>query len=308
MIGRQRGIALIAVLWVMTLLAAIAGAFMISTRTEVRVAQNLVGQAQARALADAGVQRAIAGLLAPESDRRWMADGRVYSWEFAGGHVDIAIEDEGGKVDLNAAPIEMLAGIFKAVGIPAPKAQALADAIADWRDEDELRRPDGAEDAEYRAAGLAHGTPDRPLEANEVLLNVLGVTPEIYQRVAPWVTVYSRGSGVNPATASRTALAAVPNITEADIDAIVAARNLDPRNASVALARFQVYARYLARPTANVYTVRAQGRHAGGAIFVREAVVRLGGDADRPFAFQAWRQGTRPFDVPAVGDTAAAPK
>jgi general secretion pathway protein K len=289
----QRGIALIAVLWVMTLLAAIAGAFMISTRTEVRVAQNMVGQAQAKALADAGVQRAIAGLLAPEAERRWVADGRVYAWDFAGGRVDIAIEDEGGKVDLNAAPIELMAGLFRSAGIPAPKAQALADAIADWRDEDELRRADGAEDADYRAAGLAYGTPDRPLEANEVLQNILGVTPDIYRRVAPWVTVYSRGSGVNPATAPRTVLAAVPNITEADIDAILAARGLDLRAANAALLRFQVYARYLSRPTAEAFTVRAAGRHQGGAVFVREAVVRLAGDSDRPYVVLAWRQGTR---------------
>ena len=39
------------------------------------------------------------------------------------------------------------------------------------------------------------------------------------------------------------------------------------------------------------YTVRARVRTAKGAVFVRDAVIRLTGDTKKPFWIHAWRQG-----------------
>ena len=50
-----RGLALVTVLWVLVLLALIAASFTLTTRTEVNLARNLVDNAKAEALADAGV-------------------------------------------------------------------------------------------------------------------------------------------------------------------------------------------------------------------------------------------------------------
>ncbi len=64
----QRGIALLIVLWGLVLLAVIAASIASGTRTETMLARNLVENAKARTLADAGVYRAIHGLLAPKSE------------------------------------------------------------------------------------------------------------------------------------------------------------------------------------------------------------------------------------------------
>ncbi|MCH8111718.1 MAG: hypothetical protein IH905_07160 [Proteobacteria bacterium] len=63
--SRQRGIALIAVLWTVLLLSLIATNFLTQTRTDARITRNLIDNAGAEALADAGVYRAIVALLAP---------------------------------------------------------------------------------------------------------------------------------------------------------------------------------------------------------------------------------------------------
>ncbi len=60
----QRGLALVTVLWVPMLLALIAASFTRTTRTEINLTRNLIDNA--KALADAGVYRAVYGLLAPD--------------------------------------------------------------------------------------------------------------------------------------------------------------------------------------------------------------------------------------------------
>ncbi len=60
----QRGLALVTVLWVLMLLSLVAASFMATTRTEINLTRNLIENAKAEALADAGVYRAVYGPLA----------------------------------------------------------------------------------------------------------------------------------------------------------------------------------------------------------------------------------------------------
>ncbi len=65
---KQSGIALVIVLWVIALLAVIAVSFTTATRSQGNLVRNLVENAKAEALADAGLYRAIFELLAPKSE------------------------------------------------------------------------------------------------------------------------------------------------------------------------------------------------------------------------------------------------
>ena len=104
----QRGIALIAVLWITMLLAVIAASFTSSVRTEVQLARNMVENAKAEALADGAVHRAVLGILEMEPERAWRTDGRPYRLDYGGGSVVVRVFDEDSKIDLNAAPAELL--------------------------------------------------------------------------------------------------------------------------------------------------------------------------------------------------------
>ena len=229
----ERGLALLAVLWLVTLLSVVAASFGATSRTETQLARNAVEKARAEALADAGVYRAILALLEPDPERQWRADGTVYPIRFGAGEVGVAIQDEAGRIDLNVAADELLHGLFLYAGLDGPGADALLDALADFRDPDDLRSPNGAEDPDYRAAGQPYGAKDGPLEAVEELQQVLGMTPELYRRIAPLVTVYSWQDGIDPVTAPPEVLLALPGIDVARVEAILAARagasrGLDP--------------------------------------------------------------------------------
>jgi hypothetical protein len=47
------------------------------------------------------------------------------------------------------------------------------------------------------------------------------------------------------------------------------------------------------RSRLNLYAIRAEGRTRGGAVFAREAVVRMKGDPDTPFQLLEWREGQK---------------
>ena len=192
MSGRsEEGLALIAVLWALTLLSLVAAALSFESRRGAHIAHNMVDNAVARAAADAGIRRAILDLVSTAPNGSKEANGDAYEWQFANSRIRIFIWNELTKLDLNTASESLLTHLFSSVGVDLAKAKTLADAIADFRDRDSLKRPRGAEDADYRAVGLTWGPKNAAFQGIEELQQVLGMTPEIYQKVAPHVTIYS---------------------------------------------------------------------------------------------------------------------
>lgn len=225
----ERGFALLMVLWTLMLLAFIATVFSDNARTEVLLARNLVANARAEALADGGVFRAAMGLRLAPRDGGFRGDGQVYIWRptsrntatslnappaeaaawSAEDEVRFIIRDEGGKADLNQAPAALLRELLVAVGLEAEPSAELADAIIDFRDEDQEKQRQGAETREYKQAGLSWGPKNKPFVLVEELMYVRGMTPEIYRRIAPLVTVWGQGEAPHPYTAPPEVLTAL---------------------------------------------------------------------------------------------------
>jgi general secretion pathway protein K len=218
---RQAGIALVVVMWALLLLATIAAAVTAVHRTEIALSGNLLDQVRGRALGEAGVYYAISRLLSdgtlPESER-FPVDGSLQSWFFEGLELRISVSGESGRVDLNAAQPELLKLLLEAAGAEPDQVDVLAGAIQDWRDTDSNTQVNGAEDPDYRAAGLLYGAKDQPFSSVEELRQVLGMTPELYRTLAPALTVYSGRSTVNPIFSPRLVLQAVLELPETQID------------------------------------------------------------------------------------------
>jgi len=189
--GRQRGAALLLVLWLLVLMTALIGSFALSARVESMQGRGLARSVVAAEAARAGLEIAVSRLQDPDPAQRWVADGRTYSWTFGAAEVTIRIVDEAGKFDLNATDVALLAALIRQTGASAAAADALAAAIADWRDADELVRPQGAEHTHYRAAGLAYGPRNAPFESVAEVQGVLGMDAELYARLRPQLTLYS---------------------------------------------------------------------------------------------------------------------
>jgi general secretion pathway protein K len=223
---RARGAALLFAMWAIALLAALLAGMAVSARGEGEAARNGYAQARARYAAEAGIARAVRALRNPDPARRWVPDGRSYRFEFDGARVQVNVSDTSGQVDLNAATPEVLKNLFLAAGADEPHAQALTDAVQDWRDSDDIAHPNGAEADTYRRAGLTWLPRNGPFRSSDELARVYGMTDALYRKLADAVTVYSGRNFPDEAYAGPLALAA-----SRDGDAAAAARLVAQRHA-----------------------------------------------------------------------------
>lgn len=271
----ERGVALILVLWVLALLALLAMGFAGSARTELQIARNQYEAAQARAIADAGVSFGILGELDPSPQTQWSADGREHAVDYGAGRLRVSVQDEGGKINLNLAAPELLAGLLRTLGVEDAAAQGIVDAILQRR----------------RQAAEATGALRVAFRDVAELRLVPGLTRSIYQAVAPFVTVYTFSDRIDPLTAPAEVLRSLPGASPQQVEAYLAARaEAGPQPTS--LPPLAGVDRFIARSPVQIVTVRAEGETASGAVFVREAAVALTGNP--PYRFLSWRQGERP--------------
>lgn len=289
----QSGVALVLVLWMLALLSVIASSLVFSTRTELLVTGNLASLARAEAIADAGIYRAIHELSAGQTVQadhpaRWKPDGLSRHWQYGDADVWVAISDESGKIDLNMAQQPLLAGLFRAVGVEQAVADALADAVVDWRDEDSLRSAHGAEKDDYTAAGRDYVPANTSFETVAELRQVLGIDDALFGLLERLVTVYSQQAGINSAFAPREVLLAVPGATPEMVDAYIEQRRLLLEQGLPAPA-FPP-AQGLTAPSGNsAATILVSVFLRDNTRFFREAVVRIVGSGPEPVAVLAWR-------------------
>lgn len=198
----QRGMALLLVLWILAVLTVMGGAFALSTRRMLDQTQYDQLAAQSVALGEGGVHYAMFMMMHPDPLQKWRSDGTVYPLRLPVGDLKIRIYDESGRLDINAMQEPTLRALFLNVLGDEKAAARFADVILDWRDQDNLKRTNGAEIDEYRAAKRMPRPQNRPFLIPDELAGVLGMTPEIFARIEPLITVWSGQDGIDPMKAS----------------------------------------------------------------------------------------------------------
>jgi len=289
--SRQQGIVLVIVLWVVTLLGVMAASFAYSLRTETVLAATGVERAQGRALAEAGVNYVMVQLLNPNPEQPWPVDGSVQELKLGSRVLQVSVTDAAGMIDLNTASRELLGGLLSAAGVEEEQRDRLLDAIEDWRDPDDLRLLNGAEDDAYQAAGRKAGPKNAPFDSVEELQQVLGVTPALYGRIAKALTVYSGQAGIDPAVASAPVLAGIPGIDPAVVEQYLTLRRdsivqgLPPPPPPPEIAP------YMAQQQGQAYHITARAYLNGRFTAPVEAVIVRQGGAVQPFGIKLWREG-----------------
>lgn len=199
---RMGGAALLLVLWIILLLSGLVAGYALNARVESLQGNGLARVVVAREAARAGVEYAVMRMLMPDPAARLQPDGRDTVFEFGGTQINLRVRDEAAYIDLNAAPFELLQGLFIALGQPREAAAKLAGAVIDWRDPDGLSQPaGGAEDPDYAAAGLPWGAKDVAFESTSELSQVLGLSPQLVAAALPHLTVDSGQAQPNAALA-----------------------------------------------------------------------------------------------------------
>jgi len=143
----------------------------------------------------------------------------------ASGSVQAQISDEGGKIDIGRAPVDVLAAVFRFAGAPAAQADNIARSIAEWR------KPFASDSANAAAGSSAQPVkPDyggQPFTDVRQLLQLPAVAPEWLAAIAPLTTVFGSET-VNPLTARAEVLAALPGMDASRVRAFLQARHSLP--------------------------------------------------------------------------------
>ncbi|MES9991423.1 MAG: PilX N-terminal domain-containing pilus assembly protein [Candidatus Thiodiazotropha sp.] len=190
-IYQQRGFALVLVLWLVALLTIIAASFATHSKVETRLTTNAIDALRSRLLAESGVKRAIVELMVSNPEQRWDSKGLIHQVEMEQGRLSISIRNSSGLLDLNKSSRDQLVKLFALISEDTEEREALADRLSDWRDSDNLRHLNGAEDAEYRSAGYSYDTAGRDLTSIDELAYVMGFDSAKVSRLRPYVTLYS---------------------------------------------------------------------------------------------------------------------
>lgn len=291
----HKGSVLLLAVWLLFLLSGIALGVAATVGTDTHLTRNLIEEAQAKHAAQAAIHRVV--LLLLKGQRSGEPEKPPGAFDIGGAHVEVSVNDECAKIDLNTGWGLLVRGL---TGWASGKDRSrdVGPALLDWRDPDHRRRPGGAEDFDYKTARSPYGARDGVLESTDELYLLRGMTPEIHDRLAPYVTVDCLNAGVDPMVASQTVLAAVPGIDRGALLQFLANRNRLPIDEAEAAAQaLGAGSRYLEISPRTAFEITATATHGSGARVAWRAVVWITGNAARPFVFRSWRP------VPDLGGT-----
>jgi general secretion pathway protein K len=313
--GNASGVVLIALLWIFVALSAIVMSFARESRVEILSARNSEDLGRAYYIARAAVSETIYRMayerlggqsqqLGQDTEPTFLQAG-ILKGAFGGGRFEVNIQDESGKLDLNAATEEQLRSLCLALGIGESDASTIVDSIMDWRDTDTEQRMNGAEEGYYRSLPTPYSPKNGRMESVEELLLVRGVTPEYFygklEQTEDGSTVYkyglsrcltvyagTGGTRINVNYAPLAVLLSIPNMTRADAERIIASRpfqNTGEISDAIPGTLSAGTTQYLSTQLTDIYTlnVTAYARNSekdSGVKRVLRVVVRL--DRGRP--------------------------
>ena len=222
--------ALVLVLWVLSILIIMAGSFALSMRRESSIVAVIKNNAQAMAIAESGIALAKTMLLNPNPNKAWRAEGNIYEINASDANIRVRLFSEVGKIDINKADQTLLQNLMTFAPVDTDHQSKLVNAILDWRDADDLVHIDGAEKEEYQQAGLNYQPSNKPFESTEELQLILGMNKSVLSWLEPLVTVYSKQPQVTMTLASREVLQVIPGVDAGLLDSYIFMRLENAKN------------------------------------------------------------------------------
>jgi len=230
-------VVLILIIWILALISAVIFGWAQEWRSEIRLAANFQGRQISRNLAEAGIHYALFKMMEARQFRGgraqeaedspqplWQGDQRLHVLELPGGQVEIRVDDEAGKINLNRAQEEILTQLFAALGYKGDDLETIVASIQDWRDNDSLTRVKGAEGDYYRGLEPPYSPQNGPFDTVEELAWVRGVGQSpLLSQLSRWLTV-QKTSYINVNTAPVPVLEAL-GLTGEQVRTVIEARN-----------------------------------------------------------------------------------
>jgi general secretion pathway protein K len=282
------GFIIVAVLWILAALATLVSIYAIYvTNSAIAVAASSDGII-ADPLVSAGVEFAAYQLLG-QTDEKRPAIGQ-FSARIGAAQLTIVFQTEAARVDLNAAPKELLAGLLVGFGASPLDAGDYAERIIAWRTQTVVQNIDtDPENARYRSLGLNYTPRHAPFTHVSELWLVQGIPQVLIGRMLPFVTVFSGKAQVDVIDAAPQVIAALPGMTPEIVNAIVAARDaglLDRKSLPDLLGGVGQGA---AADAGKTFRVGVRVAFDNGRRSAAEAVILLPDDGPLPYRVLSWR-------------------
>jgi general secretion pathway protein K len=238
-IQNNRGVALILVLLMVSIIVVLTLQLNVSSRAQVYEAANLGDGIRVLYIAKSGLFAGMGILYEDTADADTLNEAWAHTASlteqsmgyFDGGFLELVIEDESGKININklvegSAFNNIMKGILtrflsqSRFKLRDREVEDLVNAIKDWIDADSEVTGTGAENAYYQGLGKPYTARNGPMESIDELLLVRGVTRDLFYGttempgLSSFLTVYGEGK-ININTAPREVLQALaPAITE----------------------------------------------------------------------------------------------
>jgi general secretion pathway protein K len=206
------GFIVVAVLWILSALAALVSIYAVyvsRTAMAIAVSDDAV---ISNGLVSAAVELATYRIVSAPKDAR--PTRGQFAFRMANAGIAVEFRNEAARIDLNAAPKELLAGLFAVLGAQPDQAEQYAERIIGWRTRPSAESQD-REASLYRQAGLAYGPRGAPFAHSSELWLVLGLPPVLVERALPHLTVFSGQAGINARDAVSEVVAALPEMSPA---------------------------------------------------------------------------------------------
>ncbi len=207
-INRQRGVALLMVLFILALMMILASAMTERTAVMYQHTAVTLDNLQARWYALAAENMAAALLQRDALDspsqtnlaQTWAQEGRRFTLD--DGEIRATIRDGHACFNLNAInhrtdeagdgtpyPTDVFVRLLALLGEPPLRASQIAAALGDWTDSDGQQRLNGAEDEVYMAQTPGYLAANQPMQDVSELRLLAGMDAALYQRLLPFVCV-----------------------------------------------------------------------------------------------------------------------
>jgi general secretion pathway protein K len=280
-----RGIALLVILWVMTVLTAMAFSFTVMTRAESNGTLSFRERTEKKLLAEAGIERGIMEIIYRSVNRNqavalagmeaWKPDGTDHTVDAGRDGYVTRISDESGKIPLNGLTDSsgiVLKNLLVNFGTSTEDADAIVDSVLDWKDADDLHHLNGVESDYYLSLAKPYKAGNRDFETLEELILIRGITPEILygtgdrKGIIRFLTVHGKTGRININAAPKEVLAAIPGMDAATVERIIAFRSSSEIRGDAAVRELLAAAYTLAAPYAgaetgvsSLFTIEATG-------------------------------------------------
>jgi len=282
---RPDGFIVVTVLWILaglSTLVSVYAAFVVQTASGLAAHDDYL---RAHALTSAAVELTAYQQLTSSEQTR--ATRGSFNFRLAAANVSVAFQSEAARIDLNAAPKPLLAGLFMALGARPDAADSYADRIVGWRSPPSAK--DDPEASVYRSLGYGPRGGKFP-HVNELAL-VRSIPSSLVERALPFLTVYSGRPQVNVFDAAPEVIAALPGITPVQVSAILAQRESPLDLKRKLLTQLGSSQQFATSEGSRAIRNRVNSAVDSGYRASSEVVVLLFEQSDEPYAVLSWRDG-----------------